>query len=260
MPDPSPTPNSQETPTPPPGTPPPEPAKPKRTRSEINKKFLVELHESEACAAAALDPVHIPGLTEVEFDATLPGQITILADDLKQELAKLKDARTGKGELTDEEKTARAHLLAIISIIQGAARRKFEETAPARLAGYYIGANISTKGKEELITDAGNILARLVPSANAAPPEDVLLGIKPLGRIQELADAIAAYDDSDLAQGGKQTEAEKVLERVNNKITALGKLRRQIQLAANQAFPWTDEGVATIRKAFHLPPDGPLTA
>ena len=38
-------------------------------------------------------------------------------------------------------------------------------------------------------------------------------------------------------------------------VPKLAKLRRQAQLAADQAWPWRTPGVATIRKAFLLSPD-----
>jgi len=41
-------------------------------------------------------------------------------------------------------------------------------------------------------------------------------------------------------------------------VPKLAKLRRQVQLAADQAWPWRTPGVATIRKAFLLSPDRPM--
>ncbi len=38
----------------------------------------------------------------------------------------------------------------------------------------------------------------------------------------------------------------------------LAGLRHQVQLAADQAFPWRTPGVAAIRQSFLLPPDRPL--
>ena len=41
-------------------------------------------------------------------------------------------------------------------------------------------------------------------------------------------------------------------------VPKLAKLRRHVQLAADQAWPWRTPGVATIRKAFLLSPDRPM--
>lgn len=87
---------------------------------------------------------------------------------------------------------------------------------------------------------------------------DTLPGIKPLGRIKDLSDAITAYDAKNTAQGDKQGAAEEALEAIGAQVADLASLRREIQLAADQAWPWRTHGVKTIRKAFGLPEDRPL--
>ena len=52
----------------------------------------------------------------------------------------------------------------------------------------------------------------------------------------------------------RQNDASALLEKIALAITALARLRRQIQLAADQTWPWRTEGVKAIRKAFLLPP------
>ena len=86
----------------------------------------------------------------------------------------------------------------------------------------------------------------------------MLPGIIAAGKIKELADAITAYGGKDQAQGAKQTEAGKLLEAIKANVPKLAKLRRQVQLAADQAWPWRTPGVATLRKAFLLSPDRPM--
>lgn len=100
-----------------------------------------------------------------------------------------------------------------------------------------------------------SVLARLSPGDGNVPSQDVLPGITATGRIQELADAITTYGGKDQAQGAKQTEAGKLLEAIKANVPKLAKLRRQVQLATGQAWPWRTPGVATIRKAvFGGPP------
>jgi hypothetical protein len=41
-------------------------------------------------------------------------------------------------------------------------------------------------------------------------------------------------------------------------IGKLAGLRHQVQLAAEQAWPWRNPGVASIRKSFQLPTDRPM--
>ena len=53
-------------------------------------------------------------------------------------------------------------------------------------------------------------------------------------------------------------EAAATLEQIETDIAKLAGLRRQVQLAADQAWPWRTPGVVTIRKSFLLPPTRPL--
>jgi hypothetical protein len=251
MPDPTPT------PTPPP-TPPP--AKAKRTRSALNKEYLKEITDSRKVAAAALDPNHTAALADVDFDDTLPGQVTSLADEVEGALGTLAGTRAGKKEMTDQEKAAREALLAVIAPIQTAAKRKFKGETGSLREAYFIGGpkQLSNSTLEEVLTAARAILARLSPGANNAPPVDVLPGIKPLGKIKALSDAIAAYDAKNTAQGNQQQAAGEDLEAIGAQVATLAGLRREIQLTADQAWPWRTPDVKAIRKAFLLADDRPM--
>ena len=56
----------------------------------------------------------------------------------------------------------------------------------------------------------------------------------------------------------QQNQNEGALETIVAGIGTLAGLRHQVQLAAEQAFPYRNPGVASIRKSFLLPPDRPL--
>jgi hypothetical protein len=238
-------------------TPAPAP-KPKQARGDINRKHLDELAHATAIAEAAADPAYADALSAVDFDITLPGLIQTRAADIRDKIAKLKGARTDKGELTEQEKLAREALVAVISPIQTAAKRKFTPDEKAKRDAYYIGSPLQRGGLEHVLTAANNILSRLVPGPNNAPPLDVLPGIKADGAIKDLSDAIALYDDKNKGQGKKQIESTGTLEEIEESISALAGLRHQVQLAIDQAFPWRKSGVTAIRKAFLLPLDQPL--
>jgi hypothetical protein len=171
---------------------------------------------------------------------------------------KLTGERAGKATMTEQEQTARDALMAVLQPIQTAAKRKFiGETQKLREA-YYIATGLASGTLDEVLTASRSVLARLSPGENNAPPQDVLPGVKPDPQIKALADAIAAYGGKDQAQGAKQSEADKLLEAIKANVPKLAKLRRQVQLAADQAWPWRTPGVATIRKAFLLSPDRPM--
>ena len=138
------------------------------------------------------------------------------------------------------------------------AKRKFTGEMQTLREAYFVRAGLSGRTLDEVLTASRSVLPRLSPGDGNAPPQDVLPGITAAGRIQELADAITTYGGKDQAQGAKQTEAGKLLEAIKANVPKLAKLRRQVQLAADQAWPWRTPGVATIRKAFLLSPDRPM--
>lgn len=128
------------------------------------------------------------------------------------------------------------------------------EAALGTLAGTRAGKKQTTD--EEAAARA--IHTRLSPGTDNAPPLDILPGIKPLGAIKTLSDAIAAYDAKNTTQGSQQEAAAAALEAIETTATELAEARREIQLAADQAWPWRTPGVKTNRKAFELPEDRPL--
>ena len=246
-------------PTPPtPSTPTPTAPKPNRERGIANRDHLDEIATSRKVAAAATDPAHTRPLVAVELDTTLPTQINTLADIIEADIGKLTGERAGKAAMTEQEKAARDALMAVLQPIQTAAKRKFAGETQTLREAYYISAGLSGGTLDEVLTASRIVLARLSPGDGNAPPQDVLPGITAAGRIKELADAITAYGGKDQAQGEKQTEAGKLLEAIKANVPKLAKLRRQVQLAADQAWPWRTPGVATIRKAFLLSPDRPM--
>jgi hypothetical protein len=247
MADPTPTP----TPTPAPAT------KTKRQRSTINRKHLNEIANSRAVAKAAADPANTAALAVVEFDPTLPAQITTLADTTETAIGKLTGTRVQKTELTAEEKIARDALIAVIAPIQTAARRKFTGDQEQLRHAYFIGEGLPDDTLGEVQTAAIAIRNRLAPGANNTAPQDVLPGIK-AAQIAALSNAITLYAADVAAPGGQKNENSKALEAIIANIGKLAGLRHQVQLAAEQAFPWRTPGVASIRKSFQLPTDRPM--
>ena len=241
------------TPTP---TPAPTP-KTKRQRSTVNRAHLDELANSRKVAKAAADPANAAALAVVEFDAKLPVQITALADQTEKDIGNLSGSRVAKKEMTAQEKTARDALIAVIAPVQTAAKRKFTGDQAAFRQAYFVGEPLASDTLKEVQIAANAIYNRLAPGANNAPPQDVLPGIKDV-QIQALANAIKLYGDKNAAQGDEQNQATGQLEAIVANIEKLAVLRHQVQLAAEQAFPWRNPGVPAIRQSFLLPVDRPL--
>lgn len=247
---------SETVPTP---TPTPAPvAKAKTPRGDINQQILDELANAKKVAAAAVDPANTARLADVDLDATLPTQIIGLAKKITDDIAKLKTARVSKKTITKQEENARDRLIAALAPIQTAARRKFKGADAAQRDAYYIGDGLGAQPLGDVLIAARNVLARLTPGENNKPPQDVLPGIKAAGAIKDLADTIALYDTKNEEQGEQQKEASGALEAIWADVDTLAGLRRDVQLAADQAWPWRNDGVATIRKTFLLPANQPL--
>jgi len=241
------------TPTP---TPTPTP-KTKRTRSTINRAHLDEIKNSRAVAAAANDPANTAALAAVELDATLPAQITTLAGTTETAIGKLTGTRAQKTEMTAQETTARDALMAVITPIQTAAKRKFTGDTEKLRQAYFIGENLAHDNLREVQTAAIAIRDRLVAVAPATTPLDLLPGIK-AAQISALSNTITTYAANITAPGDQLNENVGALQAIEANIGKLAGLRHQVQLAAEQAFPWRTPGVASTRQSFLLPTDRPL--
>jgi hypothetical protein len=240
-------------------TPVPTPApKPKRQRSTINRGHLDEIKNSRSVAAAAADAANTAGLAAVDFDATLPPQITTLAGKIETAIGKLTGTRAAKTELTAQETTARNALIAVIAPVQTAAKRKYTGDQKELLHAYFVGEPLAHDTLQEVQTAAIAIRDRLVSVPPSATPLDVLPGIKADPQIKALTDAIALYATDQTAQGDQENKNSGALEAIVADIGTLAGLRHQVQLAAEQAWPWRNPGVASLRTTFLLPTDRPL--
>ncbi len=236
----------------------PAPAAPvRRHRSAINRKHLEELKNSRAVAKAALDPANTAALAAVEFDATIPNQITALASVIEKAVGKLTGGHATKTDLTAQESAARAALIAVIAPIQTAARRQFAGDHETLRHAYFIGEGLADETLHEVQTAAIAMRDRLVAVPPAMAPVDVLPGIK-APQITALSNAITTYASGVTAPVEQKHQNEGALQNIEANLATLAGLRHQTQLAAEQAFPWRTSGVAAIRQAFLLPTDRPL--
>jgi hypothetical protein len=206
---------------------------------------------------AATDPANTAPLAAVELDTTLPGQINSLADNIEKSIGKLTGTRAVKNEMTAQEITARDALMAVIAPIQTAAKRKFTGDTEKLRQAYFIGENLAHDNLHEVQTAAIAIRDRLVAGAPATAPQDVLPGIG-AAQITALTNAVTTYAAGINAPTNQHNENTGALNAIIANIGTLAGLRHQVQLAAEQAFPYRTAGVATIRKSFLLPPDRPL--
>ena len=223
----------------------------------VNQEHLDEIANSRAVAKAALDPAFAAALAGVEFDTTLPGQITTLADKIEQDIGKLTGTKSGSLAMTAEQLAARDTLVAVLAPIQTAARRKFTGTQTAWRQAYFIGGHLAHGSLSFAATAAKAIRDRLVAVPPATAPLDVLKGIGP-AQITGLINTITRFAGDISAADTQQNLNLAAHNAIVANLAALAALRHQVQLAAEQAYPWRASGVAATRQAFLLPPNRPL--
>ncbi len=242
-----------------PATPVASPSHPaKLSRGVLNKDYLDELQDARKVAATALDPAHAAGLAAVECDPALAPGMETLADEIEAALGQLTGTRAAKKTAAVEEATAREALLAVLQPIQTAAKRAFADDQSTLREAYGIGRQLSGETLADVVTLVRGVLNRLSPGEGGKPPADKLPGITAGDGIAKLAAAIDTYGAKDDAQNEHKTTAAATLEQIEADVAKLAGLRHQVQLAADQAWPWRTPGVITIRKSFLLSPTHPL--
>lgn len=240
-------------------TPPAESPKGKGQRASLNRALTDELKNASAVAAAAAEKKYRAALDEAEYDHSLTGRVNDLEKKIRADVAQLKKARTQAGKLSSDEAKAHDLVLAALQPIQTAAKRQFHGDDERLRRAYFIGESLANRSLADLLLAADSVLANLVPAEGQTAPVDTLPGVKPEGRIRELRDAIAKARAKDGSGSATRVDAGTLLENITADVAVLAGLRRQIQLAADQAFPWRASKVGSIRRAFLLPRDRPLT-
>ncbi len=234
------------------------PKKPRKSPGPFNQAHLDELERARDIIAAYRKPEHkqilITKRDVLEADVNTLETTVNLAEN---KITGGHTATVAKEQLTAEERLAKAALLAGIATGQRGALRTFRSDQRARLEDYFIGENLDTN-LPRLKTIAIAILSRLQPGANNTPPLDVLKGVK-APDIQALADALAAITAKDNAQGAAQVIASEERRTAEELIADIVAGRLDIQLAADQEWPWTTREHDVIRAQFKLPLTRPMT-
>ena len=221
---------------------------PRLKQAEIARTLLHELQEAKAVAEAAANTAFASAL--VEFEIT-PQQVSELAAQVAQGLQLSADVVAGRRDekvetATDnEDKTS---LVATIERVQTGAHLKWDAETDADIKRrnferYFIGSHVDNMADARLETVAQTILTNLqsesLPSVKAP-------------QIQALTDALADWQNADEGADPNPTAQGNYAN-----LLALAKTikngRRQLQIAADSAFPYRLPSSVDARKAFHLP-------
>ncbi len=232
----------------------PVPQKPTRAKPGFISQSLIDaINLADGCHLEAAKPDLAPKLTERDWkaaDQTKLGTALTQTDDLQTKIAA---ARAGKGTRTEEETKARSELLTALDPILKGARRTFANS-DAQRAQFGIGKNLANADTTELLRVATYTKEQLT----GTPPKIVLKGVI-AAEITAIATLVTKYAQANWAQGQAQQTASQLLDQLRALIdTELNPLRRDLQHAADMAWPHRVETNAAQRKAFGLQADRPL--
>ncbi len=236
MPDPTPTP-----------TPAPAP-KAKRDRGPINQEWIKELNDSGQIAAAAQKPVRARVLAEGDIDAAKVTAFAKAVSDAQKLAGTATQKTTSKVGVTHSETDLMASLVELIHEVQKRAKQKYEAKTPTVLKDYGIGAKWQNS-RAILEQTATNILGKLAA--------DTLPGIA-AAKVAALQKALDDYRQVQTDQTGGQADATTDRANLEKAIKDIVARRREIQFAADAAWPHTNKTNAGIRTEFKLPPDKAL--
>lgn len=242
-----PDPITSPTTTPPAATP---PAKPKTgSKSPVNKQHLAELQLATAVAAAAVKAEYAPLLAKRDITAEF---VTALLADLTaaQTLTGQATGKTAaKVGVTSTETDLKDALIAQLQEVQKAVKQKSVRTkGTALLKRYAVGSKFySSRAALEQTAESflENLKTDTLPGVDAA----VIAGIK---------FALAAYRGAETDQSDAQSQATKGRTALETAVAEIALRRREIQLAADAAWPAGKKANAATRVEFGLSADKAL--
>jgi hypothetical protein len=229
-----------------PPTPEPEPEPgPKRSRADLNKRWIEKLAESQQIVTSAQKPEYLGAFTEGDIDAAC---LAALDADIKaaQKLTSTTlQKSTSKKSLTEDETASMNALIERIHEVQKRARQKYAATDPTVLGDYAVARKF-TASRAMLEQTATNILDKLA--------QDKLPGING-AKTQALQAALDAYRQVQTDQVGEQSGAVTGRKQLEAAVQNIIGRKRSIQYAADAQWPHTNKANAGIRAEFKLPPN-----
>lgn len=243
---------SDPTPTPPSDVP-----KARAPRGEVNSGILREIDLASQCARAAAEDDYQPTLLQRQWTAANQTSLTAAATHASDLVRDIKAARAGKKTRTREEETARAELIASLDPILAGAKRTFAEGSGERdLFG--VGGDIAKATTARLYRLATDTFQNLTPTGSD-PAKYTIRGVLP-AEITRLGDLGQQYKNADFAQADAILDAAELLDQLTQHMAGiLNPLRRELQFAAEQAWPSREPMNRSKRLAFGLPPSRPMT-
>ena len=242
MPDPTPTPD----PTP----------KPKRkrktniTHSLINKEDLDDLKFTSKVVVTAQTPEYVPLLEEQEeIEPEFVTQLSTDVADAGKKAAKVIELDAAKEERTAQEATAKALLMESMRDIQKAAKRTYDTDNKAKMDAYHIGEKSFGEKRETLEVQGDQMITQATT--------EQLAGGTP-AKLTRASNRLQTWVNADKEQQKAIAALEKAHGEFKALVVSTNAGCRQIQLAADAIWPYTNKANAPIRRAFGLQENRPL--
>lgn len=229
---------------------PPTPKETKRkSPAAFDRKVAAELQEAQDIAAIAADARFATMLND-EYEIT-PAEVAQLQALVVQARAKFGLASSGAGAGaadTGDKDAAENALIAALRKIQTGARLTYPMSA-SNQARYFIGT-ILEQSEPQLAQIATTMLENL--------KTDVLKSITP-AKIQAVTDALAAWQTALATQTG--TKGASYQDRAQGRalMDEIDPQVREIKIAIDGQYPYTQEETRAVRKLFHLTENRPFT-
>ncbi len=226
------------------------PAKPKSgPRAPVNQAHLAEFQLASAVVAAALKAGYAPQLAKRDIAADYVAELQ--ADiEAAQSLAGQAVGKTAaKQGATNNEAELKDALVERLQEVQKAAKQKGTRTGDDLLPRKY---GVGTK-----FTSSRDLLEQAATSFLENLKTDTLPGID-AAAVTAIKDALAAYRQVQADQSGAQSGATTGRAGLEAAVAAIARRRREIQLAADAAWPAGKKANAGLRAEFGLPADKAL--
>lgn len=236
-----------EQPTPNPGEE-PEKKKGRSPRADVPRAYLDELTMAGEVATAAAKPAYVPKLLEEGMEETQVQSLLDLIESAREQCAEVGGKKTQKKTVTQSESKLRAALLVQVDKLQSRVKRAYTERTDPQRADYYIG-----KPMGESRPQIEQATAAMIKRATA----DAKLKASP-ALLANLTAAREAYLGVQGEQTSKTTDAKEGRESLEEMIQAVATARRNIQYAADAAWPAREKIHGAIRTEFKIPPTRPL--
>lgn len=220
----------------------PAPKKSQRPRGAVPKKYLDELLLAEDVAGAASKAAYVEKLQEEEV---APAQVTALQTMIiaaRAQISKAGAKTTDRKVSTGSETSRKKALLALTTRVQTRAKRIYDRGHPRR-DDFYIGKPID-KSRADLEQASATLIEHARSDAKLA--FDAAF-------VARLEAARTAYVDAQGEQTGKQTDATTTRLSLADLIHAIAKARRDLQYAADTAWPAVEKVHVAIRREFKIP-------